>query len=97
MFELLQVKVVHTKSALHFMKMAANYAPEVHARFAAAASASASAPTDVAAESTTLTTPQSISVLNDEAEWLSYRRVHEDAVLHIEVSCVSVAPSRTNR
>lgn len=64
---------MHTNAAQHFMKMAAEYAPAVHARFQAAASDDSSS------------TERSITVYDDEGEWRSYQHVHKDPVLHIQV------------
>jgi phosphopantothenoylcysteine decarboxylase len=82
------VRVVHTRAALHFAALSAEYAPAAAAAWAAAAGAAGAA---AGAASAARLPPAGarVAALGDTAEWGSYARVgggaDESAVVHIEL------------
>jgi phosphopantothenoylcysteine decarboxylase len=80
------VRVVHTRSALHFSALCGDYAPETSKAWAAAAAEARPGSSGAAASDATLVDESArLGLLGDAVEWESYARVGSDAVIHIEL------------
>jgi phosphopantothenoylcysteine decarboxylase len=101
------VRVIHTRAALHFAALAPSYAPAASAAWRAALesafAASAQRFVGASAAGTDSALPPAdapLALLSDDAEWRAYARVGADAVVHIELrawaDALLIAPASAN-